>query len=435
MTPVIPFAMMMLASAPQAGAAAGAPYVVYSVKKGETLYVIAERYFERTGDFALVRRINRIADPYRIPVGTRIRIPRSALKQWAVPAQIDAYSGPVRIGTKGRMAAVSVGMLVNEADEIETGAHAHVTLRLADGSLVSIPSQSAVRIGRMRRTALTGGVDRLFELNGGGVRATVTPMKDSESRFRVSTPAAVAAVRGTIFRSSYDPAAKTGTTGVLDGKVEVTDSGSGHALTVPAGFGAASGEPGPVALLPAPSLVAPGRTQNEPRLSFTVQPVPEATGYALEIARDAGSIDVIDEVRSPTPMVEFDSVPAGTYFVRAAAIDGHGLEGRPATYNFERRLNSVSATVDSSGSGRRREYLFRWIALGDGARQYRFQLSAHADGSAPLIDRIGLTADRLVVTDLPAGDYYWRVMSVQFVEGQANGAWGPTEQLHIEARN
>jgi hypothetical protein len=426
------FATLLLAGT---AAPAPAPMFVYSVKKGESLYVLAERYFERTGDFALVRRINRITDPHHIPVGTRIRIPLSALRQSAVAARIDAYSGPVRVGGSGRMIGAVAGMMVNEGDAIETGPHAHITLRLADGSLVSIPSQSAVRIDRMRQTALTGSVDRLFEVTSGEVRAKVTPMKDGQSRFRISTPTAVAAVRGTVFRTGYDPASRTATTAVLEGKVAVTDADAGKALEVTAGFGAAADAAVPVPLLAAPSLVAPGRLQNDERLSFTVQPVPEATGYAVEIARDAGFIDVIDDARSDVPTTSFASLPTGTYFVRAAAIDRHGLEGLPSTYGFERRLNSISAAVDRSGSGRQRQYLFRWSALGEGARQYRFQLSASPDGSAPIIDRIGLTTDRLIVTDLPAGDYYWRVMSVQFAEGRASGAWAATEQLHIATRD
>ncbi|PZO91730.1 MAG: peptidoglycan-binding protein [Sphingomonas sanxanigenens] len=424
---------LLLAGAAQAAAAE--PVVVYTAKAGDNLYTLGARYFDRMSDVATVQRLNRIANPYRIPVGTRIRIPHAVLRQSAVPAKVAAFSGPVSIGAPGKLAPAVLGMTVNEADRIETGERGHATLRLADGSLVSIPSQSAVQIARMRQTALIGSVDRLFTLSGGGLRARVTPMTNGESRFRVSTPTAVAAVRGTMFATSYDPATQATLTGVTEGKVELTDAASHRMLALPTGFGAHAGDEAPHPLLAAPELVDGGRIQNQPRLAFAVKPEAGANGYALSIARDAGFIDVLDEARSATPEASFDSLPTGTYFVRAAVIDASGIEGMASTYGFQRRLNSLSASVEGSGKGRRREYLFRWTGLGDGAHQYRFQLSTHADGSQPMIDRIGLTGDRLIVTDLPVGDYYWRVMSVQFADGQANGAWAATETLHIEARD
>src|SRR3546814_12844687 len=65
-------------------------------------------------------------------------------------------------------------------------------------------------------------------------------------------------------------------------------------------------------------------------------------------------IDVIDELVTKTPEANFASLPNGTYFVRVTAIDANGLEGRPSTYAFERRLNRISTSLEERRAGRYR---------------------------------------------------------------------------------
>ena len=432
---------LLLASAgPVAAKPPARPEMIdYAVRKGDNLYTLAERYFRRVGDYAIVRRLNRVADPYRLPVGRILRIPRRLLREEPVPARIEAFSGPVRVVTAGGSSVPAVGMTADEASRIETGANAFVSVRLADGSTVSIPSQSRVTIRRMRKLLLTGAVERQFDIDSGRLRAVVTPMTNPTSSFRVTTPVAVAAVRGTQFQVGYDPARGTDATEVLEGTVGVSaaETRSAAALLVPAGFGTvtAAGRAGSlVKLLPAPALDDPGRIQNERELAFAIRPLGGASAYHVEVARDGDLLDRIEEAQSATPVVTLPSVPSGTYFVRIAAIDAQGLEGLPAVYGFERRLNRVEGSMESGGGRRDRRYLFRWYSEGEGTRQFRFQLSTHPDGSAPIIDEIGLTGNQIAVTNLPSGDYYWRVMSVQFVDGKAQGAWMPLHQFHIQTR-
>lgn len=406
----------------------------YTVRKGDTLYTLAERYFVRTQDFIVVQRLNGIGNPRRIPVGRTLRIPRALLRQTLAFAHIEAFSGPVRISVGGRSGSARVGLSVGEGSEIETGANAFVTLRLPDASAVSIPSQSRVRIGRMRQIALTGSVERQFDIEAGRVRAVVTPMADPDSNFRVSTPVAVSAVRGTEFRAGYTAIGHVGTTEVVTGQVAFMPQAGKPEVLVPAGFGTSTLAPdgaGPVTLLPAPKLIEPGRIQSSPTLTFALTPVPEAVGYSVQIARDAGFLDIIGEDRPVAPRSEMPALPDGTYFVRLAAIDRLGLEGLAETYAFERSLNTIDATLERGRVGRYRQYLFRWASAGDGVKQFRFQLSAEPDGAIPLIDEAGLTTKSLIAVDLPVGDYSWRVMSLQFVRGQARETWLPAQRFHV----
>ncbi|MFT3965072.1 MAG: peptidoglycan-binding protein, partial [Sphingobium sp.] len=194
-----------------------------------------------------------------------------------------------------------------------------------------------------------------------------------------------------------------------------------------------AGGPGdPVALLPAPALARPGAVQDAEDLSFTVEPVTGARAYHIQIARDAGFLDVVSEVDTG-PLVIMPPVEEGSWFVRVSGVDDSGLEGMPRTYSFKRRRNVVETEASRRKAGGREEYLFRWRASGAGRLQYRFQLAREGEEGAPLIDELGLTERGLVVTDLPPGSYSWRVLTSQFVDGEVNQKWSPAQTLTISA--
>jgi hypothetical protein len=299
---------------------------------------------------------------------------------------------------------------------------------------VSLPSQSRVWVQRLRRIVLTGGVQRLFELEAGRSRITVTPLRSPRDEFKVSTPVAVSTVRGTEFRTHYDEASKRASTEVLHGEVAVQPR-QGHPVAVAADFAAFATPDGTSAvyqLLPPPTLLDAGSPQNDDEVHFDIQPDPAAAGgYHVQVAPDAAFIDVIAETYG-NQTAHFPELADGTWFVRVSAIDANGLEGRPATYSFERRLNGIAASVESGRSTGRREYLFRWLVTGGGRHQFRLQLMRDRSDGPVVVDEIGLTADGVVVTDLPAGNYYWHVMTMQFDgKGPPTTNWSPFEQLTI----
>lgn len=423
-------ALSALAALVLAGPAlgAGTGTITYRVKKGDNLYTLAERYFARTKDYRIVQRLNRVADPYRLPVGQPLVVPREILRKEPVQAVVQSYRGTVLVDSRPAL----VGMSVHESNLIETGQRSFVTLRLPDETTVALPSQTRVRVERMRRTLLANNVERSFAIEAGRARAKVTPMNDPYSDFRFTTPVASSAVRGTEFRMKFDEASQRASSEVLEGAIDFT---AGKVLRrLDAGFGSASDLGAPVALLTPPDLVRPARIQDEEQLHFAVKPMPGAAGLLAQIALDAGFLDIIDEARSASSEIEMPGLPNGTYFVRVMGVDAHVLEGQAATYGFERRLNRLTTSLESSRAGRYRQYLFRWQAPDAVGGQYRFQLSQNEDGSAPIVDEVGLTTPSMILTDLPSGTYYWRVMTLQLDEGRVYEKWSRPEQLRIETR-
>lgn len=425
-------AILLIASSAQAQGRRD-DFVLYTTRTGDTLYTLGERFFVRPQDYVTVQRLNRVADPHRLATGRKLRIPRSVLRHEPLGAVIAAVRGPAQIISDGRSRPAVEGGTIAEGDIIATGANGFLSLRLPDNSIVSLPSQSRIAVQRLRRVLLTRAVDRLFALLTGRARAVVTPMSNEQDDFRLSTPVSVSAVRGTEFRARYDQESARGATEVLEGKVEVSASGTGERM-VPAGFGAVASAQGasvPVALLAAPAMVQPGRTQNAPGLAFEIVPQEGAARFHIQLARDAGFVDVAAEGFAAGPHLELASLDDGIWFLRASAIDRDGLEGLPATYSFERRLQHLSTAATSRQSDRYREYLFRWSALGAGTNRFRFQLMKDSPETLPVVDIPGLVTDRVTITDLEPGIYYWRVLSAQSRGDDISALWSPIEKLTI----
>jgi hypothetical protein len=87
--------------------------------------------------------------------------------------------------------------------------------------------------------------------------------------------------------------------------------------------------------------------------------------------------------------------------------------------------------VEGRKVGGAREYLFGWIPTASDKGFYRFQLSIDAEGAIPMIDEAGLTRPEFIVTDLPPGQYRWRVMSTDIDDGRMLREWSPMERLTV----
>jgi hypothetical protein len=412
------------------------PPVSYKVKAGDTLIGLARQYLVSRSAYKAVQSANHIRLTHRLKPGSTLTIPGALLRSEPISASIVAFSGPVTVDLGKGPAPAGLNMAVGQNAAVSTGANAFVTLQLPDETRVTLPSQSRLRIARLRHILITDGVDRVFTVEHGRSESTVTPLPNSQSRYLITTPVASSAVRGTVFRAGFDEVSGKATTEVVKGVVGVAGTTpTGTETSVPEGFGArtgADGAPTTSKLLPAPKIENGGKDQEEPTLSFTVQPLPGAKTYRLQLANDAGFVDIFREADFTTNATTFDGLPDGTYFVRATAIDDNGLEGLASVYSFTRELNSLSGGAPvASGDGKMRRYLFRWGAAGAGVKTFRFQLFDNPDAKTPMVDQPGLTDPLITVTDIKSGDYYWRVVVSTYLKGRHTEKAGELQQLHI----
>jgi hypothetical protein len=402
--------------------------VQYTIKKGDTLLSLADRYLGSREQYRILQSRNRITNPTALPIGKTLIFDRSLMKYTATTARIIAVRGQVNAAGN----AARVDHRYGEGAQIKTAAASFVTLQLENGSKISIPSNSHIVIRLLRRYALDNIIDYDIDLLKGDVRSRVTPSKSSEDRYRVRTPKAVSAVRGTDFQSRYDPATGSDFAEVEEGALAVSSGTSGSTSPLLAGNALAVNAQGGVtiaAMTPAPRLIEPGKIQADTALRFTAEQDRDASGYRFALASDAGFIDQIADISSKDPTLNFEAVPNGNYFVRARTVSANGTEGLPVTYAFKRRLNGVIASSGKSDEG----YNFKWTSEGDGIKRFHFQLYKGESDGVPMVDEAGVTSGLVRISDLPTGTYFWRVGALQYLDGEWAMNWTSFEKIEATA--
>ena len=399
--------------------------ISYAVKSGDTLIKLGKSYLRNPADYSIVQRNNGIANPRRLTVGKSIRISRSLLKFTPSNARIAAVRGNVQLS--GSQAAK--GGTANEGALLKTGASSYVTLLLEDNSTIAIPSNSAVKITKLRKYLLGGSLDYEFTVSSGGASSKVRPHKSIDDRYRIRSPKAVSAVRGTEFQVRYDETSGNDFAEVVEGALAV-DTGAASKTELPVGVGLAVASNGSLtkeSLLAPPTLIDAGKTQSKKLMKFVASPASGEAGYRLTWATDAGFIDSVADITSSSPVVTIDGLENGNYFLRARAISPIGIQGLPVTFAFRRRLNDIQGAAGKGADG----FNFKWASAGSGVQRFHFQLHYRSKDSVAMIDETGLTEQQVTISDLPPGEYFWRVGSVLFLDGEATTDWTDFEKLTI----
>lgn len=411
--------------------AANDDIIIYQVKKGDTLINLGSKYFAKSDDYARVQKENAIRDPKVIPIGKKLRIQRKYLKFRASSAQIVSVRGNVTLLSTGRTSMAATGASLGEGMTLKTGASSFATLSLENGSRIALPSNSDLKIVRLRQYVIDSSLDYDFSVGRGGAKSTVTPMKNDNDRYIVRTPKATSAVRGTDFQARYDDVDGNDFSEVTEGALAVALPG-GKSADMPAGNGLAVKADGAVVqeqLLPPVAFDDAGRRQIAKLVNFDL-PAGGYAGFRVTVAADGGFVEQVADGTFTGPAAAFPDIGDGNYFVRFRAISGSGIEGMPSTYAFKRRLNSISASGGRNETG----FAFKWIGEGRGELRYHFQLFKDRPDGTAMVDEAGLTAQQIGLSDLPDGDYYWRVASIQYLDGEVTTSWTPFEKLTVSGK-
>lgn len=406
--------------------------LTYKIVRGDTLIGLAEKYLLRSSDYRIVQKRNRIFDARFIPVGTVIKLPRSLLKFQPSTARLSSVKGQVSTLIQGSSKSAASGQMLAEGQALRTAGGSFATLLLEDGSRISVPSNTELKVVRLRRYTLESALDYDFQVERGAARSKVAPLKSANDRYQVRTPKAVSAVRGTDFQTRFDVAANRDFAEVDEGALAVGLKG-GKELPVPAGNGLAVSADGSAiaeTLLPPLDIAGAGRLQNQPSVRFSLASAGTTGRVRASIASDAGFENQVADAVVDGGSVDFGGLEDGNYFFRARAISANGLEGLPATYAFKRRLNSVSGSAGASDDG----WAFKWNGEGRGTIRYNFQLFRGTTKGVAMVDETGLSAQQINLSELPDGEYYWRVGAVQYADGETNTNWTPFEKIIVDTK-
>lgn len=415
------------------------PPMTYVVRAGDTLIDLARKYMTRPQDHRALQRENRVANPRRMATGRTLDIPVDLLRTRPDTATLESYRGQVEVLRNGQSQTLSRGLILQEGDLISTGGNAFARINLSDGSHAVVPSNSRIQLERLRRFEINNEPDHRLTVQAGRLENSVNP-RQRPGTYRVTSPAAVSAVRGTQFRVAYDEASGLGSTGVLEGQVAIAASAGGDAALAGAGEGTVVDRNTPgvrVTPLPAtPTLIAPETIQTGTNVVFKATLPAGASTLRGRIGNDTGITDPVAEAEARGDTLTFENIDEGRWFIRLTAVTAEGLEGRPRTYDFIRARNGLEGLALAQGTeGDVRTYRFGWRAVGEGEARFRFQLwrvDAEGEQSGPyLVDQPDLSDPHYTLTDLPPGDYAWRVEGVRHRFGQRLSVWSEPELLTL----
>ena len=155
-----------------------------------------------------------------------------------VVGKVSFPLGNVLILSKGeqQLRQVSFNMLVTNGDKIETKKQSRCELTFNDGSVVRIDEQSIYTVEKAVMTKKERNVES--DLSIGKLWANVKKVVGNKDSWKLKSPAAVVAVRGTIYRMNAG-ADSSSQVLVYDGNVAVSPNLS----TLAPGLGAVPGKP------------------------------------------------------------------------------------------------------------------------------------------------------------------------------------------------
>lgn len=386
--------------------------IVYATRAGDTLMSIAERFTTRIDNWVTLSKVNNIGSDTAIPIGTPITIPADLLQDEPSEARVIALSGSISASADGQPLLLALGAKITEGMQIDTGNNSFLTLELPDQSRISLPSNSRIRVAKLRMARYTKSPRTEILLLNGKVESKVAPLEQNKGRFEVRTPMAVAGVRGTQFRVGISENGMA--TEVLSGKVEVERQSGRSGQHINSGQGNITNAKGigkPVDLLPTPQLASAPVRQEQNSAQFVLTPVAGARSYHVQIATDLEAKNILLEGHARDTRLKLDGLPNGSYYARVSAIDKLGLEGPASTHAFTLGAAQPAAAGPIPASptveaGESRQLALRWA--GAPGQQFTVQVARDLAFSW-LVYSSKTTVPEARFPRPPFGTYYARV--------------------------
>lgn len=397
--------------------------ITYFTRDGDTLSSIAQQFTERRGSWTELARLNNIQRDARIPVGTPILIPARLLSDDLADGRIVAFFGDVALtNAEGHDVPVITGAPVREGARVQTGKNSFLTIALADDSRLSLPSNSHVKLSRLRLTRHTKSPRTEITLLKGRAESRVAPLRHKGGTYDVRTPLSVAGVRGTHFRVGLGAGAVM--TEVVSGTVDVTPAGSMRSVRLHSGMGHivnADGRSNATDLPAAPALQQLSPLPAESAVALAMHPQQGTAAFHVQIARDSDAQNIVSEAYTAGNRIRIKGLAQGDYYARVSAISLEGLESGAQMHAFrlDKRSESVAVSddrvapnppqpprIELSSDGR---LLVKWPDTP--ASTYHVQVARDPAFSWLLVSKPA-TESQLLVARPPFGTYYARVKAI-----------------------
>lgn len=188
----------------------------------------------------------------------------------------------------------------------------------------------------------------------------------------------------------------------------------------------------PVSLLSPDDMAKYSFVSSSPIIRFRWSKNELASGYVLEVARDANFKDIVVTSSAAISEQALDSLREGTYFWRVSSkiAIAKDYSGKSATRKFvvEKKRQVSPTELISPHDGalmsalqvRNKGVLLSW-KLVEGVASYEIILSKNKDFSKSEVQQTISGNFIRLMKDLPAGSYFWKVRPVVGAEAEAPG--------------
>lgn len=390
----------------------------YTTRPNDTIWDISKKYLKSVTYWKKLQAHNSVDIAKHLSPGTKLRIPLEWLKIQAAPALVLSVTGEVKLQTSKDkpLTIITTKQLVNIGDTVITGENGSTLIQFADNSSLLVQKNSRVIFNTLSAYGQSGMVDTQIRLQQGRVETAVKPLRGSISRFEITTPAAVAAVRGTSFRVAYEETQETMASEVVKGSINVAAQGS--ELPIDKGFGSITekGNPpqAPVKLLDKPTLS--GLPDKIIHLPFNFKwPVLEgALEYRIQISPAEQTNSLSLESAQATNYYNLKQLNDGDYIIRVRGIDANKLEGFNAEHSFTLNtdfpvVSLIQPADNTEVSGD--EVELKWTKE-DKASQYRVQISTDIQFSETTVDELIKENSFSITEELSENTYFWRIIAI-----------------------
>jgi hypothetical protein len=407
-------AVALLLTSQLAHAATDEVYWRYTVRPGDNLITLGRVHLINSDDWKLVQKLNQVKNPYRMPIGMVLKVPVNLVKKGPATAEVVNISGVAEMQTAKGYSALVVGQTLGPGARLQTKENSKVTIKLADGTLTSMSSNTEMVLDSLSLYSGGAMVDTKLRLQKGQVETHANPKHELGNSTQIITPTAIAAVRGTIFRIAADADSVKEET--LDGKVAL--QAAAQEVGVSKGYGsyAKSGKPpsAPVALLQAADLSQlPKRFETLP-VSFDMPQLLGATAWSGLVAADDKLKLVVAEVNSDDQHLNYNDLPDGQYYLSVRAKDKNGLEGYDALHKFVVHARPFAPALTSPAPGAKFQAgkpTLKWDKVAE-AKQYLLEVADNAEFKQPVVMQQVDNNIYQFDTELTPHQYFWRVTGV-----------------------
>lgn len=312
--------------------------LLYTVKKNDTVWGICKTYVSDPLCWQKLVQYNQLKNPKYLPPKSIIRIPKSWLIDHPTTALVIAVEGKVLVvrDSANSETVLAVGDLLNQQDVVKA-LDGSAMIKFADDSRLLLKSNSTIRMASLQFYDPSQLVNTRIELLKGRVKAQVKKISNQNSSYQISTPAAVAAVRGTEFRvghaQEHDGAPVVMRTELLTGALDVSADTTQQSIIAGQAVMAIEGKGvfEPVTLLSRPLMALNKQQDFNLPFTFDWQNLPSAVSYKVTLMEK----DVqIWEVETSKATILIDDIPFGEYQILIRGIDSQGFEGRNRQLNL-----------------------------------------------------------------------------------------------------